>query len=315
MNFETYLKQRIQRIPNQPKSLYDPIRYILSLPSKKLRPRLAFIFGGNDNPDAFIAATAIEFLHNFTLIHDDIMDKAALRRGEETIHLKWDENRAILSGDALFGWAYAELLELKNHRSFPSILGEFTRAVRVVCEGQALDMDLEGRSIDSVTLDEYVEMIYGKTASLIEAALVMGSLASQQLQIDIELLRKLGRNVGLAFQIQDDYLDAFGGQGFGKVSGGDIEAGKKTYLSLDLFIASDSKQKSWLKDVFEHQDLRSTHKDRILEMMDTTGTRTRTEQKIRYFYDQALHILEQLPSTHGKTEFQNLIESYKRRLI
>lgn len=315
MNFETYLKQRIQRIPNQPKSLYDPIRYILSLPSKKLRARLALTFGGEDNKDAFIVATATEFLHNFTLIHDDIMDKAALRRGQETVHLKWDENSAILSGDALFAWAYAELLELNHHTSFPLILEEFTRAVRVVCEGQALDMDLEGRSIDSVTLEEYVEMIYGKTASLIEAALVMGRLVSQQHQMDIELIRNLGRNVGLAFQIQDDYLDAFGGQGFGKVSAGDIEAGKKTYLSLDLFTTLDNEQRTWLKHVFEHQALRRTHKERILEMMTTAGTRTRTEQKIRYFYDEALQTLEQLPSTRGKTEFQELIESYKRRLI
>jgi len=219
--------------PTSPATLYEPNEYFLKLGGKRIRPVLTLM--GNElfdeiHDDAWHAGTAIELFHNFTLIHDDIMDKAPLRRGQETVHHKFGENTAILAGDVMLVMAYEAL----NRISTPhqrSILALFNRTAREVCEGQQLDMDFESNS--SVSHDEYLRMIELKTSVLIAASLQMGAIIGGSGERNQNLLYEFGKKMGIAFQVQDDYLDAFGDpEKFGKQVGGDILANKKTFLLI-----------------------------------------------------------------------------------
>lgn len=236
--FEDLLRQfeaRFSRrhFPETPATLYDPAQYILGIGGKRIRPVLCLM--GNElfdaiRPDAFEMATAIELFHNFTLIHDDIMDKAPLRRGHATVHAKWGENSALLAGDVMLTMAYEYLnkIDLSYTRRIMSL---FNRTVLEVSEGQQLDMDYEQRS--DVTLEEYLHMITLKTSVLLACSLKTGAIIGGSSQGNSEHLYQFGKNLGIAFQIQDDYLDAFGDPAkFGKQVGGDIMAGKKTFLML-----------------------------------------------------------------------------------
>lgn len=226
-------KFKTQHFPSSPATLYQPGEYFLNIGGKRIRPVLCLM--GNELfddilPDAYEVATAIELFHNFTLIHDDIMDAAPLRRGMETVHKKYGDNTALLCGDVMLIRCYDYINKIQP-QYLPRILALFNKTAREVCEGQQLDMDFEKQS--TVTLDEYIHMISLKTSVLIAASLEMGAVLGGASEGNCKHLYEFGRNLGIAFQIQDDYLDAFGDPAkFGKDVGGDIRQNKKTFLML-----------------------------------------------------------------------------------
>ena len=231
--FLEYLSQKIDL--KEPNNLYEPISYILNIGGKRLRPILALMscdLFGSDYRKAMDASVAIEMFHNFTLIHDDIMDKASLRRGKETVHIKWDENIGILSGDALMIMSY-QMLETYDGDTFKKLFALFNKTALQICEGQQYDMDFETRK--DVLLDDYLKMISYKTAVLLACSLQMGAIIANTNEADVEHIYKFGLNLGIAFQLQDDYLDAFGTEEFGKKVGGDILENKKTFLYLKTY--------------------------------------------------------------------------------
>ncbi|HLW31020.1 MAG TPA: polyprenyl synthetase family protein [Aequorivita sp.] len=217
----------------EPQQLYDPIRYILSLGGKRIRPALTLMvcdFLGNDFKKAIPAAMALELFHNFSLMHDDIMDNAPLRRGQKSVHEKWDVNTAILSGDAMLILAY-RFFEEYDPITFKALAELFSETALQVCEGQQLDMDFETR--DDVKVEEYLKMIEQKTAVLVGASMKMGAIVAEASDQEKDAMYEFGKNLGIAFQLQDDYLDVFGDpETFGKQVGGDIIANKKTFLYI-----------------------------------------------------------------------------------
>ena len=233
----------MQHFPDNPSTLYEPGNYFLTLGGKRIRPVMCLM--GNElfdtiSPDAYHAATAIELFHNFTLIHDDIMDAASLRRGMETVHKKFGENTAILSGDVMLIRSYDYLNKI-NQQYLHQVLYLFNRTAREVCEGQQLDMDFETQ--DKVVLADYIHMIALKTSVLIAASLEIGAVLGGASERNCKHIYEFGKNLGIAFQIQDDYLDAFGDpEKFGKEVGGDIRQNKKTFLMLHALEVATSAQ-------------------------------------------------------------------------
>jgi geranylgeranyl diphosphate synthase type II len=240
-----------------PANLYDPCRYLLQLGGKRVRPVLCLMASelfDEIGDDAWHAAFAVELFHNFTLIHDDIMDKAPLRRGQPTVHAKYGLTAGILCGDVMNTHAYDQLANIK--RSLPQILKVFNRTGIEVCEGQQLDMDFEDRN--DVRIDEYIHMITLKTSVLLACSLKMGAIAGGALGDNANKLYAFGINMGVAFQLQDDYLDAFGDtEKLGKQSGGDIIANKKTYLLLKALENAEPSQRKEIEALLQ-QD--SAHK-------------------------------------------------------
>jgi geranylgeranyl diphosphate synthase type II len=229
--------------PSEPATLYEPSEYFLMIGGKRIRPVLCLL--GNElfsdlHPDAFLAANAVELFHNFSLVHDDMMDEASLRRGQATVHTKYDSNTALLVGDIMVIKAYNYLQPIHpNHLS--KILGLFNQTAREVCEGQQLDMDYAKRT--SVTLDEYIHMITLKTSVLLAASLEMGAIIGGAGEHNCKHLYEFGKKLGIAFQIQDDYLDAFGDSAlFGKDAGGDIKQNKKTFLLIRALETANEQQ-------------------------------------------------------------------------
>lgn len=249
--------------PAEPASLYNPNRYFLGMGGKRIRPVLCLM--GNElfeavHPDAWRAGMAVELFHNFTLIHDDIMDKAPLRRGIATVHQKFGESTALLAGDVMLVKAYDYLnqIEPKYARTLFAI---FNQTAREVCEGQQLDMDYE--RADSVAFDDYLRMINLKTSVLLAASLAMGAVLGGASERNRQLIYEFGRKLGLAFQVQDDYLDAFGDpQKFGKQVGGDIMANKKTFLLIHALESAAGEDKENLETV-----LRSTAADKVHQVL------------------------------------------------
>ncbi|WP_333866091.1 polyprenyl synthetase family protein [Sphingobacterium sp.] len=241
------------QFPETPSNLYDPIRYILTLGGKRVRPVLtlmaAELFGKQEMDEIIPAAKAVEFFHNFSLIHDDLMDKAPLRRGKTTVHEKWDANIAILSGDGLLVKAYEEISKC-NPIYLPATLKILSKVAMEVCEGQQLDMDYESR--DTLTMPEYLEMIRLKTSVLLGGALQLGAILSGADEKQQQLIYEFGENVGLAFQLQDDILDAYGDPDtFGKIVGGDIMINKKTFLLVKLMAVISDEDKTVLQRLLE----------------------------------------------------------------
>jgi len=242
------------RFPSTPSTLYEPCNYFLTIGGKRIRPILCLM--GNElfddiHEDAYHLAAAVELFHNFTLIHDDIMDAAALRRGMETIHTKYNQSTAILSGDVMMIQSYEELNKI-NGSYLQKILKLFNKTAKEVCEGQQYDMDFENQ--DQVTLEAYIEMITLKTSVLLAASLEMGAIIGGASEGNCKHLYEFGKNLGIAFQIQDDYLDAFGDpQKFGKEVGGDIRQNKKTFLLLHTLDVAPEEQKRELYNLMKEQ--------------------------------------------------------------
>ena len=265
--FLEYLSKKIVKNDSlkTPQNLYDPIHYILQLGGKRIRPILTLMscnLFGEDHNKALDAALAIEMFHNFTLIHDDIMDRASLRRGKETVHEKWDENIGILSGDALMILSNQMLNNYEGH-IFKELYTLFNKTALEICEGQQNDMDFETRN--DVTLSEYIQMIKYKTAVLIACSLKMGAIIANADRNDADLIYEYGVNLGLAFQLQDDFLDTFGTEEFGKKVGGDIIENKKTYLIIKtLELASEEDKKRLLS-------LYATNNDSLEKIKEVKG--------------------------------------------
>lgn len=239
-----------EHFPSEPSSLYNPNRYFLALGGKRIRPVLCLM--GNElfgelHEDAWHVANAIELFHNFTLIHDDIMDSAPLRRGMPTVHEKFGQSTALLAGDVLFVVAYDYINKISvNYLS--TIISIANKMAKEVCEGQQLDMDYEKR--ESVSFNEYIHMINLKTSVLLGASLKMGAVINGAAESDQDQIYEFGRKLGLAFQVQDDYLDAFGNpEKFGKQIGGDIKANKKTFLLIHALESASSSQKIKLTEL------------------------------------------------------------------
>ena len=248
-------KFNVRQFPDAPSSLYEPNEYFLGLGGKRIRPVLCLM--GNDlfeeiNPDAWHVATAIELFHNFTLIHDDIMDKAPLRRGMQTVHVKYGESTALLAGDVMLVTAYDHLNKVNRDIS-RKIMHLFNKTAKEVCEGQQLDMDFESRS--DVSFNEYIHMTELKTSVLLAASLKMGAILGGAGERNQNLLYEFGKKLGVAFQVQDDYLDAFGDpQKFGKQVGGDVMANKKTFLLIHALEILKGSQKKELQSLLNSND-------------------------------------------------------------
>jgi geranylgeranyl diphosphate synthase, type II len=288
----------------EPQNLYNPIHYILGVGGKRMRPVLtlmsAEVFDA-DYKKALPAALAVEVFHNFSLVHDDIMDDAPLRRGNETVHEKWNINTAILSGDAMLILAY-QYFEKYNTDVFRELAKLFSKTALEVCEGQQYDVDFETR--DDVTIAEYLKMIEFKTAVLVAAAMKMGAIVAETSKENADLIYDFGLNLGLAFQLQDDYLDAFGNpETFGKQVGGDIIENKKTYLYLKAMAFSNENQKEQLLHLFSiHPNDNSDKITTVKEIFNTTGASKATQQAIQEYTLKAFATLQKISIDNEKKE-------------
>ena len=288
----------------EPRNLYEPIHYILDLGGKRIRPVLtlmtAEIFDA-DYKRALPAALAVEVFHNFSLVHDDIMDDAPLRRGKETVHEKWDLNTGILSGDAMLILAY-QYFEQYEPAIFRDLAKLFSKTALEVCEGQQWDVDFESRT--DVTIPEYLKMIQYKTAVLVAAAMKMGAIIADASTENANLIYDFGLNLGLAFQLQDDYLDAFGDpETFGKQVGGDIIENKKTYLYLKAMAFSNEKDAAELSRLFLIHPEDSTEKIEVVkELFNTSGASKATQDAIHDFTYKAFQTLEKMNISADKKE-------------
>ena len=291
--------------PAVPRALYDPIRYTMADGGKRLRP--LFVLGAcglwhDDVSGALPAAAAIEMFHNFTLIHDDIMDNAPTRRGRESVFRRWGVNVATLSGDSLMIHSYRELAR-SAPALLPAMIGYFNEAAVKVCEGQQLDMDFEAR--ERLTVAEHTVMIELKTASLFVGAVSMGAITGGASEEAIASLREFALQFGVAFQMQDDLLDSYGDERLGKTVGGDILEGKKTFLKMKALAAASPADRAELAMI--HKDLRYTPDNkiaRVLELYDHYGVRAAVEDEITHRFSAAAAALDTLAGSvpHDRIE-------------
>ena len=299
--FQFVVKNHFETIilDKEPQNLYTPISYILELGGKRIRPVLTLmataVFDG-DYKQALPAATAVEVFHNFSLIHDDIMDAAPLRRGKATVHEKWNVNTGILSGDAMLILAY-QYFENYSPEIFKKLAKLFSKTALEVCEGQQYDVDFETRK--DVTISEYLKMIEYKTAVLLGAAMKMGAETSEE---NSNLIYDFGLNLGIAFQLQDDYLDAFGNpETFGKQVGGDIIENKKTYLYLKALEFATAHQKQTLIDLFSIQSEENTEKiTNVKKLFIETGASEATKKAIENYTMKAFDTLANMSISEDK---------------
>ncbi|MFY0482571.1 polyprenyl synthetase family protein [Flavobacterium sp. PLA-1-15] len=308
----TYLEDQAQK--REPRNLYEPIEYILSLGGKRIRPVLtlmtAEIFGTNYK-EALPAALAVEVFHNFSLVHDDIMDDAPLRRGKETVHEKWNLNTGILSGDAMLILAY-QYFERYEPEVFRDLAKLFSKTAIEVCEGQQWDVDFENR--EDVTIPEYLKMIEYKTAVLVAAAMKMGAIIAETSEENCKLIYDFGLNLGLAFQLQDDYLDAFGDpETFGKQVGGDIIENKKTYLYLKAQEFANAEQKEELMHLFSIHPADNTEKiNSVKQIFNATDASEVTQKAIQEFTLKAFETLQKINIDNEKKE---ILKSFGENLM
>ncbi|PHR13914.1 MAG: polyprenyl synthetase [Aequorivita sp.] len=315
-DLQEYLAKAVSH--KKPRQLYDPIKYILSLGGKRIRPALTLMvcdFFGTDYKKAMSAALAVELFHNFSLIHDDIMDNAPLRRGKRTVHEKWDVNTAILSGDAMLILAY-RFFENYEPEMFQELAKLFSETALQVCEGQQHDMDFETR--DDVTLVEYIQMIDHKTAVLLGAAMKMGAIVAAASETDKDKIYQFGRNLGIAFQLQDDYLDVFGNpETFGKQVGGDIISNKKTFLYLMAVGQGTSTQAEELDHLFSINPKNPA--DKILtvkEIFLNSGAAEATRKEIEKYSNHAYSLLDDINiSDEKKAMFRSFGNDLMKRNV
>lgn len=281
--------------PQQPEGLYEPIRYVLSMGGKRLRPTLtlmAYALYKEDTERALPTAIGLETYHNHTLLHDDLMDKADMRRGKPTVHKKWDENTAILSGDTMLIMAFQHILHTDCHR-LPEVLNLAARTMQEICEGQQYDMNFESRS--DVREEEYIEMIRLKTSVLLACALKAGALIADAPEEDCEQLYQFGEKIGLAFQLQDDYLDCYGDPAvFGKQIGGDICCAKKTFMLINAFNRANDAQKAELNRLLNDVDEREEKVAGVLALYDELEIPALCRERMETLYAEARRIFDSL---------------------
>ena len=311
--YQEIINSRIKdiNVKGQPKELYDPINYILNLKSKRVRPTLCLlsysIFSKNIN-EIVKPAITLEFFHNFTLIHDDIMDNANIRRGEKTIHNKWNNNIGILSGDLLMIFAY-KMLECVDNNTIKNTLGRFNTIAIKVCEGQQFDMNFENKEL--ISESEYIKMITLKTAVLIGFSLELGGLIANQKKIVTDKLYMAGEKIGISFQLMDDYLDVFGNSKFGKEIGGDISSNKKTYLMIKLLEHAEESDKKIINNLLSNKKNNTSKVKRITEYMIKYKVDELTRKIMDEFFIEGITILNSIP---GKTlELKNYFEEIRKR--
>ena len=300
--FVTYLND--YKTPKEPHNLYEPINYILELGGKRLRPVLTLMTTEMFNESfekSLDAALAVEVFHNFSLIHDDIMDDAPLRRGQKTVHEKWDLNTGVLSGDAMLILAY-QLFENYEGDIFKTLAKLFSQTAIEVCEGQQYDIDFETRN--DVTIPEYLKMIEYKTAVLVGAAMKMGAIVANASKEDQDRIYEFGKNLGIAFQLQDDYLDAYGNpETFGKQVGGDIIENKKTYLFLKAIELSGKSQKKELMQFYENATSKVENKiTKVKRIFDESGASKTTKDVIENYTQEAFNVLDSISISDNKKE-------------
>jgi len=279
--------------PGHPKTLYEANNYFLALGGKRIRPVMCLM--GNElfdeiHADAWQVATAIELFHNFTLIHDDIMDAAPLRRGLETVHYKYGTNTALLAGDVMLVVAYEYLNKISSSYIKP-IINIFSKTAKEVCEGQQLDMDFE--KLTAVSLNDYLQMIELKTSVLLAASLHMGAVIGGAGEGNCNHLSEFGKNLGIAFQVQDDYLDAFGNpEKVGKTVGGDIKQNKKTFLLLHALETANTQQKEELQQLLQQNT--DDKVDRVLKIFRDCNVDEWAKQLKQQYLEKALYHLEEI---------------------
>ena len=292
----------------EPQGLYEPIGYTLAAGGKRVRPQLALLatklFGGNEE-DVLPAALALEVFHNFTLLHDDVMDKAQVRRGRPTVHVKWNANTAILSGDQMMIEAYKLLSQVPENK-LATTLRLFNQMATEICEGQQYDVDFESRK--DVTIPEYMEMIRLKTSVLLATALRIGAYIAGATDEQQEQIYNYGIHLGLAFQIQDDMLDCYGDQAtFGKAIGGDIAENKKTYLWLT------AAQKGAIDELAMREESMTQRFERILAIYDRLGVKAAAQEAIRLQTNQAINCLDALPQNQYTDQLRAMAHKLEER--
>jgi geranylgeranyl diphosphate synthase type II len=303
-------KFEAKHFPGTPETLYDSCNYFLGIGGKRVRPVMCLM--GNElfdtiNPDAWHVATAIELFHNFTLIHDDIMDAAPLRRGMQTVHTKFDNNTALLAGDVMLVVAYDYLNKIRSNYLQP-VLTLFNKTAREVCEGQQMDMEFEKK--ENVFLEEYIKMIELKTSVLLAASLQLGAILGGASEGNRRHLYEFGKNLGIAFQVQDDYLDAFGNPAkFGKDVGGDIRQNKKTFLLIHALQVTNDEQKRELQQLMQNN-----HEDkvkRVLEIFKACNIDDWAKELKQQYIEKAFYHLEEIAVVSSRkkslTELANFL--------
>lgn len=300
----------------QPANLYDPVRYVLSMGGKRIRPVLMLLAYGlyRDTPDDILMqAVGLETYHNYTLLHDDLMDNADLRRGHETVHRRWNANQAILSGDSMLVLAYQRMAACPEDK-LGAVLDLFTETALEIGEGQQYDIDFETRN--DVSEEEYIEMIRLKTSVLLACALKMGALLACAPEADADNLYKFGEQIGLAFQLQDDYLDVYGDpKVFGKAVGGDIASNKKTYMLINAFNRATPAQREALRGWVDAETFDRDEKVAAMtRLYDEIGIDRLAQQKIKHYFDESRRYIDAVQVDEGrKAELRAYAERMMKR--
>lgn len=316
------IEEGLKKIPSaeQPASIYEPYRYAMSVGGKRIRPLLCLLAAGlcsGDTDDALPAALAVEVLHNFTLVHDDIMDAAETRRGKASVYKKWNENVAILSGDIMFADALRQLEWYAedprySKAEYAAIVKTFVDAAIIVCEGQALDLDFAAS--DEISIADYLHMIEGKTSALISASLKLGAVAARTTDENRTKLAQMGSNIGKAFQIQDDLLDATADpEKFGKKQGGDIYEGKKTFLSLLALERADGAQKRVISSTLGNRNSGRQEVAAVIELYHDLDVIDDVQAEVHRYYDEALNLLYTFDKNEYHKEIENLLLFLRNR--
>ena len=298
----------------KPLSLYEPVRYVLSLGGKRIRPVLMLLSYNmfKDDPESILpSACALETYHNYTLLHDDLMDNADLRRGHETVHRRWDANTAILSGDSMLVLAYERMQQCRPDK-LAEVLALFTETALEIGEGQQYDMDFEHRT--DVSEAEYIEMIRLKTSVLLACATKMGAILADAPEQDAEALYKFGEQMGLAFQLQDDFLDVYGDtRVFGKAIGGDITSNKKTFMLINaLNLANEQQRKEFLHWVTAENFDRDEKVKAVTRLYNEIGIDRLAQERIAYYFGESRKYLEAVNLPDERKEF---LRSYTEEMM
>lgn len=298
----------------QPRHLYEPIEYVLSLGGKRIRPTLMLLAYNlyREHPeDILMPACGIETYHNYTLLHDDLMDQADLRRGHETVHKRWDANTAILSGDSMLVLAYQRMAQCSPDK-LKEVIDMFTQTALEIGEGQQYDMDFEKR--DDVTEDEYIEMIRLKTSVLLACALKIGAILGDASAEDADNLYRFGEKIGLAFQLQDDFLDVYGDpKVFGKAIGGDIVSNKKTYMLINAFNRANAQQRAELERWTQLKDFDRQEKiDAVTALYNDMGIDRLAQDKMATYYEESK---KYLAAVHVPTEKKRELTAYAQQMM